>query len=694
MQTLVHSDVWDELAELPEAATELPDAVSSAQASFAASEPPASASNGMVPLVSSDTPAVVTATAAADIEARNNGHKRDRSAASLASRDLAQALHAADSMISDFGSLELSQLIKDCAPGDSDLQLNSLSDSMRLNQALASASNDPAFASVVNADHSALTNDEVLAMMRDPVGCGGTAPTCCSAADTSSSQPSPPQFSQPWLPQGLVRLEQLEHNSQPLRPSAKSLQSPSAGAALNGTGGMSSTKPSTGSRNLSAASSSQGIHACNSSSDRDDRALAVKRWEEIVRSIDELCGSNRVGLAELTVFFERVGPKFAQLGPVGALAQQRLAVMLSEVKYIEGSSPASCDELTEIALQAMTAVKRFAMGALQARTKGERRPSATEFATQPMPAKPTTHAPRPTATPYVSNYAASQPSTRPDCSASCVFPAPQCGLPVSYIPAHSRPTTLTAPSFMAPLFDDGDAGEGIKVHACRNCQRAKTACSNTRPCERCKRLGIPCDDVLRVVKRACSNCKRAKVKCNLEEGMPCGRCTRLGLVCVPHTPSGGERRSRKKRAKQPAAIAGISSGISSGTSSSATPIDPLRGLFEQPNIAEVAGIRDETHRGFGTAQPWSACHSLTSSSAAPQSRPQPRPQSSSSLGLSGGLSGGIFGGTSNISETRSNYFENGNLNSSPLSSLNGGNSGPLSSGSKLFPPERFPSCRH
>lgn len=66
---------------------------------------------------------------------------------------------------------------------------------------------------------------------------------------------------------------------------------------------------------------------------------------------------------------------------------------------------------------------------------------------------------------------------------------------------------------------DGNATaqpEGPKMHACRNCQRAKTACMDVRPCPRCLRLGIPCDSDAKAVKRACASCKRAKVKCDLD----------------------------------------------------------------------------------------------------------------------------------------------------------------------------------
>jgi hypothetical protein len=68
--------------------------------------------------------------------------------------------------------------------------------------------------------------------------------------------------------------------------------------------------------------------------------------------------------------------------------------------------------------------------------------------------------------------------------------------------------------------EDGSATtqpEEPRMHACRNCQRAKTACMDVRPCPRCVRLGIPCDSDAKTVKRACVLCKRAKVKCDLDE---------------------------------------------------------------------------------------------------------------------------------------------------------------------------------
>lgn len=91
---------------------------------------------------------------------------------------------------------------------------------------------------------------------------------------------------------------------------------------------------------------------------------------------------------------------------------------------------------------------------------------------------------------------------------------------------------------------EASAAEGPKLHACKNCQRAKTACTDQRPCPRCLRLGIPCDNDAKTVKRACASCKRAKVKCDLDTQDPCARCRRLGLTCQAHVPNKKKRNSR------------------------------------------------------------------------------------------------------------------------------------------------------
>jgi len=107
-------------------------------------------------------------------------------------------------------------------------------------------------------------------------------------------------------------------------------------------------------------------------------------------------------------------------------------------------------------------------------------------------------------------------------------------------------------------------GGGRALHACKNCKAAKVTCvDGQRPCARCVRLGLPCEETAKPVKHACTNCSRAKVKCDLDaENYPCGRCRRFGLVCVPveHTPSHEGR--RKKRGTLPGGDVNVKAGAS------------------------------------------------------------------------------------------------------------------------------------
>ena len=102
------------------------------------------------------------------------------------------------------------------------------------------------------------------------------------------------------------------------------------------------------------------------------------------------------------------------------------------------------------------------------------------------------------------------------------------------------------------------------MHACKNCKAAKVTCvDGQRPCTRCVRLGLPCEETAKPVKHACTNCSRAKVKCDPDaENYPCGRCRRFGLVCVPveHTPSHEGR--RKKRGTLPGGDVNVKAGAS------------------------------------------------------------------------------------------------------------------------------------
>ena len=97
-----------------------------------------------------------------------------------------------------------------------------------------------------------------------------------------------------------------------------------------------------------------------------------------------------------------------------------------------------------------------------------------------------------------------------------------------------------APSEGGGEGDADDSTDGApKLHACKNCQRAKTACNDQRPCTRCVRLGAACDGDMRAVKRACAACKKSKVKCDLDDRHPdpCTRCARLSAPCIPHVPN-------------------------------------------------------------------------------------------------------------------------------------------------------------
>lgn len=91
-----------------------------------------------------------------------------------------------------------------------------------------------------------------------------------------------------------------------------------------------------------------------------------------------------------------------------------------------------------------------------------------------------------------------------------------------------------------------------KLQACTHCQRAKSACTDQRPCLRCTRLGIPCDDDPKPRKQACARCKHARVKCDLDAQQPCGRCCKFRLACVLHVPERRRRHAATSRATEEA----------------------------------------------------------------------------------------------------------------------------------------------
>jgi hypothetical protein len=102
----------------------------------------------------------------------------------------------------------------------------------------------------------------------------------------------------------------------------------------------------------------------------------------------------------------------------------------------------------------------------------------------------------------------------------------------------------------SPSEESGMAwAHGPKLHACKACVAAKTGCSDVRPCLRCAKMGLDCDDHAKTVKRSCTACKKAKAKCNLdtESGQPCSRCAKSGGQCVPYIAPPSHKPRKKSR---------------------------------------------------------------------------------------------------------------------------------------------------
>ena len=223
-------------------------------------------------------------------------------------------------------------------------------------------------------------------------------------------------------------------------------------------------------------------------------------------------------------------PRLALLGAVGVLCQQRLAAFMQEVGLAPGApQPQSTAAIVLSATQSLSALKRYATSGMQAPAIAPH----SEAASEPS-----------------AGAADGGQSAQPDVSDAQVQPQPPpacCGDDAATTTAAAEPGSEGA--------GEGEGGEGDsalrQLHACKNCQRAKTACNDQRPCARCVRLGVPCDGNLRAVKRACSACKRSKVKCDLDDlyPKPCSRCARLGSECTPHVPN---KKSKKSSAKDEA----------------------------------------------------------------------------------------------------------------------------------------------
>ena len=109
------------------------------------------------------------------------------------------------------------------------------------------------------------------------------------------------------------------------------------------------------------------------------------------------------------------------------------------------------------------------------------------------------------------------------------------------------PRSPHPPPCLPPLCSSPRAQANLSLlHACLHCRASKTACTDQRPCTRCRRLGLECSlDLGQPRKRACRCCHSAKVACGASFTDACPRCKRLGLECVPRDPPvQGPRRKR------------------------------------------------------------------------------------------------------------------------------------------------------
>ncbi|KAL1499027.1 hypothetical protein AB1Y20_013543 [Prymnesium parvum] len=237
-------------------------------------------------------------------------------------------------------------------------------------------------------------------------------------------------------------------------------------------------------------------------------------WRRVIESVDSVrtklaaTGDDdlKAKQALLRAFYDDVMPRLKELGPVGGVSMLRLDVMMAEAGlFVDSVQPETVRQLMQSAQQALTAIKNYASSAIIA-SIAQSTPAPHEHA--PLPEKP-------------------------------FFPAPP-GKGALAPDAVGLPQCSTPPDGCRDVDVDSDS-KNPKLHACKNCQRAKTACNDTRPCARCVRLGLSCDGDTKAVKRACASCKRSKVKCDLDDRQPCSRCTRLAIECTPHVPNKKKR---------------------------------------------------------------------------------------------------------------------------------------------------------
>ena len=274
---------------------------------------------------------------------------------------------------------------------------------------------------------------------------------------------------------------------------------------------------------LDAASSPRTSPPFVPEESRTSSDLTRPLWRHVVECIDDVRSRLAVETDDISTkqqicreFYDTIVPRVKDLGPVGQVCLSRLNVMMAEAGLFVGSvQPESLPSLTKSVQEALASIKGYASSAMLAsvvRPRSEERAAAVQSSL-------------PEGNPFMGGGLQ-------QAGALAVAPA----LPMPPVDGLITDGTLDV--------DGSDPlGLGPKLHACKNCQRAKTACNDTRPCTRCVRLQLSCDGDMRTVKRACASCKRSKVKCDLDDKQVRPHAFRTH-VARPSTPRGRLERGR------------------------------------------------------------------------------------------------------------------------------------------------------
>lgn len=254
--------------------------------------------------------------------------------------------------------------------------------------------------------------------------------------------------------------------------------------------------------------------------DRRDWYALIQTMSALSSRLAVLGPSMRDKRAALVLFYQDALPRLAGLGPVGQLAQHRLAVMMAEVGLAHNPRrpPAETAPIDELA----SGLSSGGLSGANALVGLPDEDGFLEIVGQGLSAVQR----------YASSAIVAPASERRSCSSAAMPPPPTW---FGAGPPNGLPTATPGSPELGAASLSGE--NRPKLHACKNCQRAKTACMDQRPCARCVRLCLTCDDDHKTVRRACANCKRAKVRCNLGDGHPCARCIRLHMDCTEHAKS-------------------------------------------------------------------------------------------------------------------------------------------------------------